>query len=330
MATFKIIFSGSLDFGSERSYTKVFELYFQRAETHFRNSVLINDEELFFEERRTLEIPRLIVELDNRKPWDNSVKLLEYIAQFAMAGQIDTWLISDHKLIAHAVIEPNADKIAINNFKKGRKLISIEGKEEEARKALSKAIEKFERHAAAYERRGYINFRLTNIEDAIYDFTKSIAITPNAMAYFGRANCLFTKGEYAKALEDLTEAHTKSIPHQPIFWKSRRMKAECLFLLGKYENAIKEYKYVTNRKFKEDDPNYKWLKHAYSNKGKAYLALKNFAEAEKAFTDALKAIDLAEQTSYPSRAQILTLRAEARDKGGLKGVKEDLAAAKKA
>jgi Tfp pilus assembly protein PilF len=68
---------------------------------------------------------------------------------------------------------------------------------EEASIALSNAIEKYERHAAAFERRGYVNYKLKNFNDAHYDFSKSIAINPIAPEpFYGRGKIHMIKNEW--------------------------------------------------------------------------------------------------------------------------------------
>ena len=39
---------------------------------------------------------------------------------------------------------------------------------------MDKVIKRFERHAQAYERRGFTNLLMGNLDEAIYDYTKSI------------------------------------------------------------------------------------------------------------------------------------------------------------
>lgn len=58
----------------------------------------------------------------------------------------------------------------------------------EAMEALTRAIAKFEQHAVAYERRGFVNFSLKNYEDALYDYNKSIKYNDAVpKPYLGRA-----------------------------------------------------------------------------------------------------------------------------------------------
>jgi len=250
---FKIIFKGSLEFGSSKSYQKVFQMYERRLETYYKTDILLSAEEMFNEEGFSLNLPRVVV-YGPEKKWKATISLFQYLAQYAVAGSLSAWLI-DGKIIESHIIEPHSDKIAVQAFLKGRQLIKEKGKENEAIEALNKAISKYERHAQAYERRGSVNFQLKNYDDALYDFTKSITIyNNNPDAYFGRANVYLKKSELEKAVLDLDRTVKKSIPLQPIYWKARRIKGNCLSDLGDYEGAIREYKMFTARAFNSDNP----------------------------------------------------------------------------
>jgi len=320
--TFKTILSGCLEFGNQRSYDQVLKLFQHRTENYYRNNILLDAEQIFQESSYTLDLPRYISECPE-KSWRNTSNLLGYVAQYAIAGDIRMWVIHEGKLIFDHTIEPEGDKSAIQAYMKGRELVQETGMEKEAIKALNKAIEKFERHGKAYERRGYINFKLRNYKDAMYDFAKSIDIHPNnPEAYWGRANVHIKNEDYKAAIEDLQKATKTSIPHQPIYWMARRLKGELHLRLEEYQQAIFDLKWVTQRGFKENDPNMKWQKNAFFNYGKALYEIGEFSEAVKAFN---KAIELnIERKEAPSKAEQYLNRALARQKAGEAGYKSDL------
>ena len=56
MELYKTIFSGRLEFGTQRSYDKVFNLYQHRVENYYRNSILLDAEEIFDPESFCLDI----------------------------------------------------------------------------------------------------------------------------------------------------------------------------------------------------------------------------------------------------------------------------------
>lgn len=311
---FRIILSGHLEFGS-KSYDKALQLFQQRVETYYKYDVLlIKPEEYFFQENFTLDIPRLIVNAGDRT-FRNTISLLENLAQYAMAGSVSVWKLENSVCLSYSTVEPQGDKTAVRSFLKGRELI-IEGKQGEAREALSVAIEKFERHALAYERRGYVNYILGNIEDALYDFSKSIDISPNSPeAYIGRSIIHFRQQNFSAALADLDLAVKTSIPHQPIHWKARRMKGECHLEMQEYDKASFEFKLVTNRPFRAEDPNHIWQRRAHFNYGRTLLAQNKLNEAIAAFD---KAVSMSEtkKDELPNADPFL-YRGIARQKAGI-------------
>lgn len=327
MSTFKTIISGRLEFGSARSYGKVVGLFQHRVENYYRNAVLLREyEELFDEERFAITIPRMIVPEATEKHWKNTINLLKYINDYAIAGNMRVWVIADRKLIREEFIEPTSDKVAVQSFLKGRELIKVEGMEEEAMQALNRAIGKFERHALAYERRGYMNLKLRNYKDAMYDFNKSIDINPNnAEPYWGRANIKLKDKDIKGALADLDMVTKKSIPHQPMHWNGRRLKGKYYLQTGELEKAIFELKLFTNRKFDVSDSNHKYSEEALSDYGKALLEVGEYSEAINVFNKSLAV----EKIKKAPKAEQLLYRGIARQKAGQSGYVKDFKEAAK-
>ena len=321
--SYKVIASGHLEFGNARSFERMIQSYQQRLETYYKNDIFLRPEELWASDSTFLSIPRMTVQAAE-KTWRNTVNLLESIVQFAMAGSVSLWKLDNGVMLEHVVIEPRCEKSAVQSFLLGRELIS-KGKRGEAKEALNQAIEKFERHALAYERRGYVNFMLNNFEDAAYDFSKSIDINPNnPEAYVGRALVRMTKGTFPAALADLEIALKTSIPHQPIYWKARRLKGEIYLEQEEYAMAEKELRDFTNRPFKAEDPNGPWLRRAWYNYGRTLLGLSRYPEAVAAFN---RSMELDSAKDHIATADQLYFRGVALQKAGQEGYSKDLYAA---
>jgi len=323
MSQFKTIFSGCLEFGNERSFFQVEKLFWHRTETYYRNDILLKDEAFFDEANNCFNIERFLT-MSNLKSWRNTINLLEHIAEFAIAGHINAWRTEEGQMLETRLIEPQSDKAAVQAYLKGRDLIVQKGKEDEAMRSLNRAIEKFERHAMAYERRGHVNLLLKNYKDAMYDFSKSIDIYPhNPEPYLGRAYLYQREGAYEKAIADLTLATKCSIPHQPIYWEARRKKAEYFLAINDFESAIKELRLFIKRKFTSDNPNYKYRRPAFSALGRALFETQQYKEAIQAFDTAM-AIDEQQATTTIPVADQLFYRGMARQKIGQKGYEADL------
>ena len=84
--TYKTIFKGRLEFGSQKSYDKVLKMYHHRVENYYKSDILLNEEEIFDESSNSLNVPRFITQ-GSVKSWKNTVSLLEYLAQFAVCWQ---------------------------------------------------------------------------------------------------------------------------------------------------------------------------------------------------------------------------------------------------
>jgi tetratricopeptide (TPR) repeat protein len=318
--SYRVIISGHLEFGSERSFYKILDMYEHKAEVYYKYDVALKSEDVFDQEQAVFSVPRHAGMASDRT-WRNTINILEMVVQYSVAGSISAWKLDDGKLVEHKFLEPRGDKAAVQSFLAGRELI-VEGKETEAKVALSKAIDKYERHALAYERRGYVNYILGNTEDALYDFSKSIDICPTSPdAFMGRAIIYLRQKEYEAAVKDLDMATKSSIPHQHIYWQARRMKGECHLKLEQYQKAEFELRLVTRRKFDKDNPNYKWTRKAFHEYGVALLGLEKYEAAIEAFNKSLEGVDGNEKID---EAEQFFYRGLALKKAGKKGYKQDL------
>lgn len=322
---FKVILSGHLEFGSKRSFEKAYGIYLHKLEKAYKNDVVIDEEEAFDEEQYIFSLNRLSGNAIDRT-WRNTISVLEMLVEYAIAGSIHAWKLQGGKVIEEHYLEPKSEKAAIQSFLHGREL-QVEGKNSEAKKALSDAISKFERHALAYERRGYVNQQLGNTEDALYDFSKSIDICPtSADAFMGRANIYLAMGEHQKAISDLDMVTKTSIPHQPVYWMARRLKGDCHRELGQHKEAAREYKFFTAKKFHKNNPNFQWTKKVLHNYGQVLLELQQYNDAVAAFN---KSMELKDGKAKPTEADQFYYRGYALKKAGKKGFEADLSRAAK-
>jgi tetratricopeptide (TPR) repeat protein len=202
----------------------------------------------------SLNVPQQTL-MSTAKYWRNTTSLLQEVAQYALAGNVGAWWVQNGQVLGEYQIEPNTDKAVVAEFIRGRELV-LQGGMEQATEALNNVIEKFARHAAAYERRGYVNYKLKNFNDALHDFSKSISF--NALApepYFGRGKVLMLKNEWDNAVLDFDLTIKGSLAVQPIHWLARLRKGDCLFHSKRYAEAIPELKNYLQRKFHGNDPN---------------------------------------------------------------------------
>lgn len=272
--------------------------YNQRVEIHFKYDVFLRSENIFDADQQCLNIPRHVEPEITERTWKNTISALETVCEYSIAGSLSAWKLENSKIVEFREIEPNGDKSAIQSFLLGRKLVG-KGEDKAAKEALDLAIQKCERHAKAYERRGYVNFRLGNFKDALYDFNKSININAHGEeAHFGRAFVNIRFKDYISAIKDFDTTLKNSIPHQPIFWKAKRIKGECHLILGEYKNAILALEPLSKRTFLNEDNNFDWQRKVWFNLGQAYLGDQNFKEAT---------IALEKAKALPQGKDILTI-----------------------
>ena len=318
---FKTIMQGKIEFGTQKAFDMAVKMYISRAESYYKSDVLFEQEEIFFPEDLSLFIPRLVKQVYG-KSFRNTSALLEYVVQFGVSGEMDIWQLEEGKILHFKHLEPSSDKAAVQSYIKGKNLVDQKGKEEEAIKALDKAIEKYDRHAQAYERRGKVNLKLKKYHDALRDYNKCLALDPNnPYAHFGKAMVLLQDKKKEEALDSFQLAIAKSVALQHIHWKARRLKGKTHFELKHYEKADFELKLFTKRKFPEDSPSYLWNRQGHVLYGKTLVALERYNEAVEQF-DAAYEYD--EGNDKTPKATILRLRGLAKQSAGQNGYLKDL------
>jgi tetratricopeptide (TPR) repeat protein len=323
---YKAIIQGRLEFGSDKSYQKVRKMYDYRTENYYKGVLVFTAEDVFNDEDLSLEIPRHVSQI-TEKNFKNTCSLLEYCAQFALAGSIRAWQIDEGRIMHYAIIEPDSDKVAVRSFLKGRKLVKQIGKEDEAIQALTKAIEKYNRHAQAYERRAKVNFLLKKYHDAKRDYTKCINIDPTIpTSYYGRAKVHLLEENYQLAIDYLTMATKYSIALQTVYWKAKRIKADCHMKLKQWEKAAFDLKFFSKRKFVPDDPNYQWKRWAHYQYGRVLIETEEYKEALIALNMAL---EIEGGSGNIQNKEILRLRGIAKKKAGKTGYLKDIKQAAK-
>lgn len=284
---YKTIIKGKFDFGKAKTFEKIHKMAMHKVENLYREAVCLDMEEAFDDEEFTFTIPRTVFNI-TEKFWKNTVNLIEYLSQFAVVGRFHIWVIQDGQLILKKELEPNSEKNIVQYYIKGNRWMD-EGNTDKAIESYNKAIAKYANHSTAYEKRGTINYQLKNYEDAIYDFKKSIKLYPqNGTAYFGLALALVKTGALEEAEKALEQTAKKTIPHQRIYWKARRMRGNILFDLKQYDKAYKEFYLISKRKFEKDDPNYPNVKYNYFMIGQCLFEMQRLGEAVNVLDKALE------------------------------------------
>lgn len=324
---FKAVITGHLDFGTPRSYEQALKMYQRRVENYYKADILLVEEEVFDLENLSLVIGKFTTPCSKRF-WRNTYLLLDYVSQFAISGNLNVWLIEEGVVKKHIYIEPQGDRSPVVFYRAGNDLRK-EGKLEEAVVAYTNSINKFGRHANAYEKRGLVYQELGETEKALADFKQATTLREGSTeAQYGLATILMDKNDYQGAIEAYQAAIKSSIPHQPIFWTARYKKGDAHAILGEWEKASLEYKFFCYRTFTPDNPNFKHQRIAHMKWGKALMKLEDKEQdALKAFDSVLKIKDV-EQDGI-TVGEMRLWRGKARYQVGKKGFKEDWKVAKR-
>lgn len=315
----KAIFKGQLDFGTQRSYEQVLKMYQWRVENYYKTDILVNEEEIFNEELLRLTIKKFSIP-STRKSYRNTYMLLDYVAQFAVSGNIGMWLSEEGTIVKDAFIEPSGDRAAVLLFKQGQKALA-EGDFEKAISYLNKSIKKYPKHSTAFEVRGQAYEALNDIDNALASYRESVKLfEQNAKPYMCMGKIALAQKDYASAASNFGRVLKYAIPHEPDYWIARYQKAEMHAELGEMEKAAMEYRFFCLRKFKPENPNFNLKRIAHLKWGQALLAAKKNDEALKVF-DLLYKIKNVEDDL--EKHTIHFWRGKARHAVGKKGYCED-------
>ncbi len=277
----KVIIKGRLDFGSSKSFEKVVSLFQHRLENFYKNDTLIKPEEMFDAESHSFIIPRLVTQAFP-KTWNNTISAFEYIAQFAVTGNIHAFMSESGNIIRKNYIEPLNDKQAVRAYQNGIKLVDDPAQQGQALQYLDEAITAYDKHAMAYEKRGYVKYLLKQLDGALIDFNKSIGVDDqNPEPYVGKATILGLQDKRQEAISTLEEALKLCFPLQPIYWKIRRIKGHLHLQEGQFQEAAQDFKFFLNKKFDKDNPNYAWQRVIMWDYANALIQLHELEEAHK-------------------------------------------------
>jgi tetratricopeptide (TPR) repeat protein len=321
----KMIFKGRLEFGNQRTYDMVTKHWATRLETYFKSDILFKSEQIFSDDDFAMVLPQPhSVFYGSEKAWRGTTDMLREIVQFAIVGKLQCWCINAGA-VQEITLEPKTDKGAVLEYWLGCELVNKDGGMEEASAALSRAIEKYQRHALAYERRGYINYKLGNFKDALYDFSKSIDIhSGHPEPHYGRGKVRMLKNEWETAIQDFDNTLKRSIALQPLFWLARLKKGECLVHFKKYAEAIIELEMYIKREFDSENPNHRRRRRAWYLLGRAYAGLGKYDAALDAINQSLA---IREGVELLPEAEALLERGLVRKQAGASDYRNDFESA---
>lgn len=317
---YTVIIMGRLEFATDRSIQQATKVIAHLLETRYKNDVLYKDApELLNTETRSLVAPRQKFTC-SEKVWLNTLHLLEQATGFSIAGDLNMWRILEGTLKEHQLLEPQSDKRIVKAYQKGRELLA-NNKFDEARAALTDAIDQFPRHAKALERRGYAHYEQKNKEAALADYAASLAVdSKRPDAYIGRGRILMDEEKWADALLDFTEAMKRSMPHHHAYLEALHRKGACLTEMGEYEQAVKSFDFFLGRPLLEDHPQFLFRRRVAFDKGRA-LAAKGDLKAAIVSFDA--ALEMPGRDGKPDKGEILLHRGLAAKQNGQAGFIDD-------
>lgn len=283
---FKTIIQGRFDFVSEKGYRNVQETFLRQLETHYRNDVAFDVEEIFDEEKHAFIVARINEEYA-KKTVRNTKSALEYVAQYAVNGFVNMWVKHENGDVDHYEILPSGDRKSVMSANQGFKVLN--NNPQEAIPHFENAIKAYSNHSRAMYGIGRSYELLEDFDLAEKYYTKSIELyDDDPEPFYGRACVYAKKGNMEAYLKDLDAMTKSSVALQPIHLRGRFKKGLLLNKNGEYKKAKLELGFFCTRDFGEDDINYNYRRVANYTYGMVTFALGEFDQALKSFDNTLK------------------------------------------
>ena len=317
----KSVIQGRLEFGKKSTYDTVVTMLLARLDTFYKNETIFILEEVLFEDTFSMNLGR-ITDNPDLKYWNNSIGLIEYARQYAIAGAVSAWLIEDRKVKESHFIEPRNEKVVVQSYLKGRKFGAEDGQEELAIKHLNRAISKFERHALAYSERGKVYLKLGKEKEALQDFNKAIELD-DALTdpFFFRGKVNMHNLKWNKAIDDFEAAIKNSVAREEIHWQGRRLIAKCYIEVENFEKAAFNLKLLSIKQFDKDSENLPYQHKAIYDYAYVLLQLETPKEALVYLEKAIAYKTVKEQTI--PLAQMLILKGYIQKAIGVKSYQKE-------
>ena len=229
----RVIIFGRIEYKNKRSITLARAEYVRFAETIAKFDLAFHPDMLFGEDPEA-EIDYLHIELTRKvheaadKTLTHTVKSIEKLLAFAMAGRVDVFILEAGELPRQLILEVDSDKSTVHAFNAGMEAIN-EKRWEDSIGPLTDAIDGFSRHPWAYNARGHAYLELGDLEKAEADLKVSKEMYPALPSHhLGLARISHARGERAATIDNCDRAMKGSIPHQAGHWISALFKAEVL------------------------------------------------------------------------------------------------------
>ncbi len=229
----RVIFFGRIHFKNKRSVTFAKEAFIRYAETIAKNDMLYRPEALFGEDL-TADFDQLWLEFDRKsheapdKTVNHTIQSMETLLEFAIAGQVDFFVIAANELPKQITRRVVSEKTPAQHYTNG--LAALEEQDfAGAVRELTSSLASHEDNPWAYNGRGLAYFELDKLKESEADFLQARERYPNFPSpHLGLAKIYHRRNQPSAALDSCTRAMSGSIPHQPGYWISALFSANVM------------------------------------------------------------------------------------------------------
>jgi len=99
----KIIFSGTLGFGSEKVFEKVLIESTLKINEYGKSHLFIDFEEAFNKENYSISLQKEVAR-STFDEWDNTISLLKYCSMFSTNGRVICWMVKEGVILKDEII----------------------------------------------------------------------------------------------------------------------------------------------------------------------------------------------------------------------------------
>ena len=234
----RIIFFGRVQFKDQRSVTLAKEAYIRHTESITKFDMLYRPEALFGEDLEA-EFTDLVIEFErkaheaNDKTVSHTIQSMEVLLQYAIAGQIDAFVIAANELPRQYTRRVVSEKRPARHYNAGLEAHE-DGNFEEAIQEFTRSLAAYRPNPWAYNARGLAYLELGRLDEAEADLRAARELYPDFPSpHLGLARIFVARSKDSAALDACIQAMAGSIPHQPGYWISALFATDVM--LGRLE-----------------------------------------------------------------------------------------------
>lgn len=238
----RVIFKGKFDFGNPETAQRISRQLEPRILNLYKGDFPWKPESLLPEGADQVSFKPESMHLSDRT-WKHAINGLEFLAQFALCGEIVAFDLG-HPKKAAIRIRPSSEKAAVVLFNHALEAERPEERED----LLSQTLEKYPDHIDARIARAELSLDLDRLAESRADIDMALdRDREHPKAWLVSALVHVRSNQMDQALDSVNQGMSNSMPLEEVHWRCRLVKAQILLSDGQFEHAAEDFQAILTR-----------------------------------------------------------------------------------